>query len=117
MGAYYENGGILYRIADWGTVSATTTGTKQTGTFSWTPTMGTTFFLSICIQGNSAVKLAGTNCATAVQSLGLETSTLWPQYAAYYTDSVTGAFPVEDYSYYGGRTVGDFPQIQLSAAS
>jgi hypothetical protein len=118
FGAYFvDNDGILQRIADWGTVAAATTGTKTSGTFSWTPTTGTTFFLSICIQGNAAVKLAGTNCATAVQSLGLYTSTLWPQYAAFYTDSVTGAFPVEDYSYYLGRTVGDFPQIQLNASA
>ena len=117
FGAYsVSSEGILNRIADWGTVAAATTGTKVTGTFSWTPTIGTTFFLSICIQGNAAVKLAGTSCVTAIQSLGLETGTLWPQYAAYYTDSVTGAFPAEDYSYYSGRTVADFPQIQLNAS-
>lgn len=117
LGVYYIDGnGISQLIVDWGTVSAATTGTKSINITTWTPNIGQTYFLAVCIQGNSAVKLAGTNCASAVQCLGLQTTTLWPQYAAFYTDTVTGAFPQEDYGYYNGRTVGDFPIVTLNAS-
>lgn len=87
VGVYNDNAGVPFtRAFDWGTVSAAATGLATlTLPAAWKPTAGT-YWLSVTIQGNSAVKLRGAYPALAEQPL----SGSIPAVGVYYRDGVSG---------------------------
>ena len=112
FGVYEVSGISLSRIASWGTVAASSTGSKSvTISGGWTPTVGNTYYLGILITGSSAVKLRGSSLVAAVQSNGNNSANV-PPWGAFYGDSLT-SLPATDYAVYNGLITDIAPVVYL----
>jgi hypothetical protein len=112
-----SDGFQVNRQADVGTVTASSTGTKtltlSSGSRPQPATYGAVNFVAVCIQGNSAVKLRGATVAPTSQRV-MVNGIRFPVTAAYYEDSVSGAFATESYAPFAGTLTPDVPQVLMT---
>jgi len=114
LGAFTFNGAnTMTRVVDWGTLSAAGTGEVWLN-FSpdWSPTLGVTYYLGVCIQVTNTVKLRGGYVLPNGQTNDADTAA-WPPVGAYYASSVSGAF-ASTYSVSSALVSDQAPWVQLS---